>query len=212
MAHPIKIALLSALLLPAATGLVRAQTPAPSAPKFAYVDSRIILQRAPGSAAIQALITKERADAQASVTKMQDSLRAMYDAYLKEQPTLTAAQKEQREKTLQTRNADFDQRVSKLDQDMQKRQYDLIQPMMAQIREVLDAIRNEESYTFIFDVGNDPGLIVAADKNLDITERVISRLKPISVNVTRTDSTKAPGATKPAPAGITKPPTKPPTQ
>lgn len=212
MAHSIRLTLLGALLLPAATGLVGAQTPAPSAPKFAYVDSRVILQRAPGSAAIQAQITKERSDAQASVSKMQDSLRAMYDAYLKEQPTLTPAQKEQREKTLQQRNADFDQRVSKLDQDMQKRQYDLIQPMMAQIREVLDAIRNEESYTFIFDVGNDPGLIVAADKNLDITERVISRLKPVSVNVTRTDSTKTPGATKPAPAGITKPPTKPPTR
>lgn len=212
MANSIKVAILGALLLPAAAGLVGAQTPAPSAPKFAFVDSRIILQRAPGSAAIQAQITKERSDAQASVTKMQDSLRAMYDAYLKEQPTLTAAQKEQREKTLQQRNADFDQRVGQLDQDMQKRQYDLIQPMMAQIREVLDAIRNEESYTFIFDVGNDPGLIVAADKNLDITERVISRLKPVSVNVTRTDSTKAPGATKPAPAGITKPPIKPPTQ
>jgi hypothetical protein len=83
---------------------------------------------------------------------------------------------------------------------------------MTQIREVLDAIRNEEHYTFIFDVGNDPGLIVAADKNLDITERVISRLKPVSVNVnTRPDSAKA-GATRPAPAGITKPPTKPPTQ
>ncbi|HEY5545887.1 MAG TPA: OmpH family outer membrane protein [Gemmatimonadaceae bacterium] len=212
MAKSIKVAILGALLLPAA-GLVGAQTPAQSpAPKFAFVDSRVILQRAPGSAAIQAQITKERSDAQASVTKMQDSLRAMYDAYLKEQPTLTAAQKEQREKTLQQRNADFDQRVGQLDQDMQKRQFDLIQPMMAQIREVLDAIRNEDSYTFIFDVGNDPGLIVAADKNLDITERVISRLKPVSVNVTRTDSTKAPGATKPAPAGITKPPIKPPTR
>ena len=209
MVSSIKLALLGALLVPAATSLAQAPT---TPPKFAYVDSRVILQRAPGSAAIQAQITKERADAQASVAKMQDSLRTMYDAYMKEQATLTAAQKEQREKTLQQRNADFDQRVGSLDQQMQKRQYDLIQPMMAQIREVLDAIRNEESYTFIFDVGNDPGLIVAADKNLDITERVIARLKPVTVNVTRTDSTRTGGAPKPAPAGITKPPVKPPTQ
>ena len=210
MAHSIKLALLGALVLPAATGLATAQA-ATQPPKFAYVDSRIILQRAPGSAAIQAQITKERSDAQASVSKMQDSLRVMYDAYLKEKPTLTPAQVEQREKALQQRNADFDQRVGQMDQEMQKRQYDLIQPMMAQIREVLDAIRNEDHYTFIFDIGNDPGLIVAADKNLDITDRVIGRLKPVTVNVTRTDSTKA-NAAKPAPAGITKPPTKPPTK
>lgn len=210
MAHAIKLVFLGAFVLSATAGLVRAQAPA-QAPKFGYVDSRIILQRAPGSAAIQAQITKERADAQASVSKMQDSLRKMYDTYLKEKATLTAVQIEQREKALQQRNADFDQRVGALDQEMQKRQYDLIQPMMVQIREVLDAIRNEDSFTFIFDVGNDPGLIVAADKNLDITERVISRLKPVAANVTRTDSTRT-GATRPAPAGITKPPTKPPTQ
>jgi outer membrane protein len=210
MAHSIKFALLGALSLPLVAGLATAQN-GTQPPKFAYVDSKVILQRAPGSAAIQAQITKERADAQASVQKMQDSLRTMYDTYLKEQATLTAAQKEAREKALQQRNADFDQRVSTLDQEMQKRQYDLVQPLMAQIREVLDAIRNEDHYTFIFDVGNDPGLIVAADKNLDITERVISRLKPVSVNVTKTDSTKA-GAPRPAPAGITKPPTKPPTR
>jgi outer membrane protein len=202
---------MGALALPAATALATAQAP-PSAPKFAYVDSRVILQRAPGSAAIQAQITKERSDAQASVAKMQDTLRTMYDAYMKEKPTLSASQVEQREKALQQKNADFDQRVGQIDQEMQKRQFDLIQPMMTQIREVLDAIRSEESYTFIFDVGNDPGLIVAADKNLDITERVIARLKPVSVNISpRPDSTR-PGATRPAPAGITKPPTKPPVQ
>jgi outer membrane protein len=211
MAQSMKFALLGLLGLPAVAGLAAAQNGA-QPPKFAYVNSRVILERAPGSAAIQAQITKERSDAQASVAKMQDSLRVMYDAYLKEKTTLTPAQQDAREKALQQRNADFDQRVGQLDQEMQKRQYDLIQPMMTQIREVLDAIRNEDHYTFIFDVGNDPGLIVAADKNLDITERVISRLKPVSVQVnTRPDSAKA-GATRPAPAGITKPPTKPPTR
>ena len=54
MAHMIKLALLGALVVPAATSF--AQAPA-AAPKFAYVDSRVILQRAPGSAAIQAQIT-----------------------------------------------------------------------------------------------------------------------------------------------------------
>jgi outer membrane protein len=212
MVKSIKSFILAALVVPAGASFAQAPAASSAPPKFAYVDSRVILQRAPGSAAIQAQINKERTDAQASVQKMQDSLRTMYDAYLKEQSTLTAAQKEQREKALQAKNAEFDQKVGAMDQDMQKRQYDLIQPMMTQIREVLDAIRNEEHYTFIFDVGNDPGLIVAADKNLDITDRVIARLKPVTATAARPDSTKAPGASKAAPAGITKPPTKPPTQ
>jgi outer membrane protein len=185
------------------------QAPAP-APKFAYVDSRTILQRAPGSAAIQAQIAKEREGAQASVSRMQDSLRTMYDAYLKEQPSLTPAQRDQREKALQTKNTEFDQRVSQLDQEMQQRQFELVQPMMTQIREVMDNIRNEEGYLFIFDIGNDPGLIVAADKNLDITDRVIARLKPVTVNLTPNDSSRT-GPARPTPAGI-RPPTRPPSR
>jgi hypothetical protein len=82
---------------------------------------------------------------------------------------------------------------------------------MNQIKAVLETIRNEEGYTFIFDVDAEGGLIVAADKNLDITERVISRLRPLPATATKPDSAKAPAAPKPAPAGI-KPPSKPPTQ
>jgi hypothetical protein len=88
---------------------------------------------------------------------------------------------------------------------MQKRQSDLVQPIMAQVREVLDAIRGEDSYTFIFDVGTQVGVIVAADKSLDITDKVISRLKPVPVTAAKSDSTKTPVGAKPSPAGITKP-------
>src|SRR5688500_20261641 len=104
MAKSIRFALLGALSLPVVTGLALAQN-GTQPPKFAYVDSRIILQRAPGSAAIQAQITKERADAQASVAKMQDSLRVMYGGYMKVQGTVTAAAKEMREKGARARRA-----------------------------------------------------------------------------------------------------------
>ena len=201
----------SLLLVAMASGASTAAAQA-GTPRFAFVDSRAILQRAPGTAEIQAQLTKEREAAQKSVAKMQDSLKAMYDAFVKEQATLTTAQNDAKEKALQQKNTEFDRRVQQIDQQMQQRQFELIQPVMTQIREALEAIRNEESYTFIFDVGNDPGVIVAADKNLDITDRVVARLKPVAVTLTRSDSTKAPAAAKPAPVGITKPPVKPPTR
>ncbi len=208
MVRLIRAAALAAISTAAFTaGPLQAQS---TTPRFAFVDSRAILQRAPGSAEIQAQIAKERDAAQASVSRMQDSLRKMYDAYLKEQSTLTPAQRDQREKALQTKNAEFDQKVGQMDQEMQQRQFELIQPMMTQIRDVLDKIRDEEGYLFIFDIGNDPGLIVAADKNLDITDRIVARLKPVAVNLTKSDSTKS-NSLKPGPAGV-KPPSKPPTR
>jgi Skp family chaperone for outer membrane proteins len=79
MSQSINLAILGVLMLPVSTNVGSAQASAQT-PKFAYVDSRAILQRAPGKAAIQAQITKERADSQASVSRMQESLRLMYDA------------------------------------------------------------------------------------------------------------------------------------
>jgi outer membrane protein len=192
-------------------GPVAAGQPAP-APKFAFINSQLILERAPGRAEAQAQFEKERDGLQATGQKMSDSLQALVNAYQKAQATLTTAQKEQREKEIRDKQVEFDQRFGQMERQMQQRQLELVQPIMNHIRETLERVRNEEGYLFIFDVAAEGGSIVAADKNLDITDRVVARLKPIPVTVTRTDTTKVPAAAKPAPAGITKPPTKPPAQ
>jgi outer membrane protein len=206
--HFVRGYLLAALV--AATVLLPRGSMAQQVPKFAYINSQVILQRAPGAAEIQAQLAKEREQAQGTVQRLSDSLRTLFDEYQKAQASLTQQQRDQREKALREKQQEFDQRINELDEKMQRRQMELVQPLMDQIREVLDKIRNEEGYTFIFDVGADVGVIVAADRNLDITERVIARLKPVPVNVTpKADSAKAPAATKPPPAGIRKPPLEP---
>ena len=196
-------ALVALTLLSAASG---AQQPAP---KFAFINSQVIIDRAPGAADVQATLERERVANVTKLQKMEDTLRTMYAAYQKDEATLSDTAKARRQKVITDKQAALQQRANELDQQMQQRQNELVQPLMNQIKETLEKIRQEEGFTFIFDVGQSP-VIVAADKNLDITERVIARLKPVSVNVTRTDSTKAPAGAKPAPAGIT-PPKKPPT-
>jgi len=47
-------------------------------------------------------------------------------------------------------------------------------------------------------------VIVAADRNLDITEKVIARLKPVTASAAKPDSGK-PAGPRPAPAGVTRP-------
>jgi outer membrane protein len=173
--------------------------------KFAYIDSRIILQQAPGAAAAQDQFNKERAAIMANVQKMQDSLQGMFEEYQKVQATLTADQKQAREKDLTAKQTEFQKRASELDDKVQQRQFELVQPIMNEIRDVLDKIRAEDGYTFIFDVGADGNPIVAADKNLDITQKVLARLKPLPVTVQKSD-TSAAGPKKPSPAGIKKPP------
>jgi hypothetical protein len=75
------------------------------------------------------------------------------------------------------------------------------------VKKVLDDIREEGNYAMI--LMNDPGQtpIVSADKNLDITDKAISRLR--ATKAPALPAVKAGGAPA-APAGVTKP--KPPTQ
>jgi outer membrane protein len=190
-------------------------------PKIAYVDSKIILSRAPGRQAAEDTFNKEMEASRTQVQKMGDSLQTMIADYQKVQATLAANIREQRESAIRKKQEDYQTRAGALDQQMQQRQMELVKPIMDQIRKVLDDIRQEEGYAFILDAGSDAGVIVAADRNLDITEKVIARLKPIPVTAsapssgaakpatspatTKPDSAKTPLGPRSAPAGVTRP-------
>lgn len=167
--------------------------------KFAYIDSRVVLDKAPGRAAAESTFQKEYDAAQVKIKKMQDTLEAMASAYQKAAPTLSAVNRELREKEIREKQQTFENSARLLEAQMQQRQGELVQPMMTQIREVLNALRQEDGYAFIFDVGANASVIVAADSTLDITEKVVSRLKPIPV--TAKDTPKAAGV-KAQPAGV----------
>ena len=152
----------------------------------------------------------------AQVQKMGDSLQTMIADYQKVQTTLAANIREQRESAIRKKQEDYQTRAGALDQQMQQRQVELVKPIMEQIRKVLDDIRQEDGYAFIFDAGSDAGVIVAADQNLDITEKVISRLKPVPITAGARPAAGAPGRAdstakappvgpRSTPAGVTRP-------
>lgn len=195
---------LALVLSPAIAAPVIAQGPQ----KIAYVDSKVILSRAPGRQAAEDQFNKEMEASRGQVQKMGDSLQTMIADYQKAQATLAANIREQREAAIRKKQEDYQTRAGALDQQMQQRQMELVKPIMDQIRKVLDEIRQEDGYAFILDAGSDAGVIVAADRNLDITEKVITRLKPVTASAPGTgkpDSAKAPAGPRPAPAGVTRP-------
>jgi outer membrane protein len=173
--------------------------------KFAYVNSQAVLANAPGRAEAEAAFEKEMVGIRSQLQKLQDSLNTMSEAFAKEEVSLSPAAKEARLKTLREKEERWGQQAQRLQAQAQDRQEELMAPIMENLRKVLDDVRMEGGYAFIFDVAAG-SVIVSADKNLDVTERVLSRL--------RLAAPKAAPAAKPAgptsaPAGITK---KPPTE
>ena len=196
-----------ALVLSAVSAVPAFAQAAPTATpqKIAYIDSKVVLSRAPGRKEAEDTFNKEMESSRAQVQKMGDSLQTMIADYQKVQATLAANVREQREAAIRKKQEDYQSRAGSLDQQMQQRQMELVKPIMDQIRKVLDEIRQEDGYAFILDAGSEAGVIVAADRNLDITEKVIARLKPVTASAAKPDSGKTPAGPRPAPAGVTRP-------
>jgi len=74
--------------------------------------------------------------------------------------------------------------------------------------EIIEAVRAEDNYAMIFDVGSQTSVIVAADKNLDITDKVMARLKAAPRPAAAPKTGTTPSTLQPKPAGVSRPPGK----
>ena len=191
-----------ALIVGAATaGSASAQ----AAPKFGFINSAAILAEAPGRAEAENQFKTEVAAYQAQLQRMSDSLQAMGAAFDKAAPTPDSATRAVRGKAIADKEADYQNRAKALDQQMQNRQAELIRPLMENLQKIIEQVRAEDNYSMIFDVASQTSVIVAADKNLDITQKVLARVKAAG-KPTTAGTPATPGSTlTQKPAGVTNP-------
>lgn len=150
-----------------------AQTPV----KIGYIKSQTILANAPGRAAAETQFEKEMTTYRAQVQRMGDSLNTLIADYNKQEVSLSPQAKETRQKDIRTKEEEYQRRTQELQQQVRAREAELVRPIMEQINKVIDELRAEEGYSMIFDAENQAGVVVAADKNLDLTEKVLARLR-----------------------------------
>jgi outer membrane protein len=150
-----------------------AQTPI----KIGYIKSQTILANAPGRTAAESQFEKEMATYRAQVQRMGDSLNTMIADYNKQEVSLSPQAKEARQKDIRAKEEEYQRRTQELQQQVRQREAELVRPIMEQINKVIDELRAEEGYTMIFDAENQAGVVVAADKNLDLTDKVLARLR-----------------------------------
>ena len=192
----IRAASLALLAVEATAGFASAQT----SPKFGFINSAAILAEAPGRAEAETRFKNEVTAYQAQLQRMSDSLQTMAATFDKDASRLDSATRVTRAKVIQDREADYQNRARQLDQAMQTRQAELIRPIMENLQKVIEQVRAEDNYAMIFDVASQTSVIVAADKSLDITQKVLARVKAAPA-----PKPAASGAVSPKPAGVTAP-------
>jgi outer membrane protein len=184
--------------------LVSSGAAAQSSQRIAYVRGSVLLDQAPGRAEAEAQFQKETAPLGEQIKRMSDSLDAMVAAYQKVQATMTPTARDARQKELQAKNAEYQRRTADLRQKADQRQGELVQPILDKVKSALEEARVEGGYAFILN-SDEGSSIVAMDKNLDLTDKVLAKLRASGGTATRPAST-APATT---PSGVVRPQTPP---
>ncbi len=194
-------------LVPTVGGVAvgRAQGPV----KIAYVNTTALMEAAPGRDSATAILQREGNAFQVQLQKLQDTVNARLAKFNKDETTMTPAAKDKETKAIQALEQDLQTKNQQFQQQFDQRKQEVLAPITDMVKKVIDDLREEGNYSLI--LMNDPGQtpIVSADKNLDITDKAISRLRATKAPALPTVAAPK-GGSPAAPAGVTKP--KPPTQ
>lgn len=171
------------LLLSAIAGisLAVAQQPAasasPPAARIAFVNARAALASMPGYTKAESTYVKEGEAAQGEMRRLQAALDSAVAEFEQQQAMLSASNRAAKRKELETKNEQLQVRAREIQQRMGQRERELLQPMQERLSAIIDGIRAESNYSMIIDLGAQGLGIVTYDKTLDITQRVVARLK-----------------------------------
>jgi len=167
------VALAAAGLALAATSPLPAQ--ATGAIKIGYINSQRVIQEAPGAAEARSTLEKEMTGWQAQLKAMDDSLAALMQQYNQQSVMLSADAKKQKEEEIVQKRGGWQQRAQQLQETAGQRQETLMKPILDKVQVTINDLRQAEGYSFIFDMASQA--MVAADPALDLTDKVIARLK-----------------------------------
>ncbi len=183
-------------------GLALAAGPLAAQAKLGYVNTQAVLAQAPARTSAEAEFNRRMAPLTAEAQKMDSTLKALFASFTRD-TTTPVAQRETRAQEIQQRQQQYQQRMAAIEDTAAAMRQRLMQPIMQQLETALEAVRKEGGYAMLFDVGQGAS-IVAADTTLDVTQRVIDKLKSMPAPTAGTAA--APAAptnpVAPRPAGV----------
>ena len=184
-----RTALVALALLGAATTRGAAQgrpsTARPAAPaqqtaaaqKVAYLNSRAILAQTPGYAQAESTFTRELNTSREEVARLQASLDSAANDFETASVLLSPTAKQAKQRDLVAQQQSVTQRQQELQDRMQTRERELLEPLQQRVQAIIEGVRAEMNLAMVFDVAAMSGAMVAADRSLDITTVVIQRLQ-----------------------------------
>jgi Skp family chaperone for outer membrane proteins len=143
--------------------------------RVVFLNSQQVLAAAPGAREAQATLEREMGELRAEVQGMEETLDSMMTVYDQRQVMLSPEARREMQEQIRTRQREFQGRAMQMEQQASARQAELLQPIMARVQQVIDALREERGYGLVLDAAG--GGVISADPTLDITLEVLTRLR-----------------------------------
>lgn len=158
-------------------GMLPGGLAAQGAQKIGFINARAVLLATPGYAQAESTYNRELAGFRSEVEKLQGSLDSAAADFEQKSVMLSATAKAAKRKDLEAQRDRLEQRANELRDKAGQREQELLAPLHGKVNDAIEAVRAEGGYALIFDVSANDGLIVAADKSLELTQKVIDKIK-----------------------------------
>ena len=145
--------------------------------KIAFINARAVLLATPGYAAAESLYNRELSGFRVEMERLQSTLDSAASDFEQKSVMLSATAKTAKRKDLEAQRTRLEQRANELRDKAAQREQELLAPLHGKVNDAIESVRAEGGYALILDVSANEGLIVAVDKSLEVTDKVIDKIK-----------------------------------
>ena len=142
--------------------------------KIGYINSQVIIAEDPAANAATEQFRREMVPFESELKALETDIADLISRFQAQQITLTANARRTRAEEIAQKQQAYQERMAQIEAEATRRQQELVQPIMERINNIIQDIRTDGSYTFIFDVSG--GGLIAADESFDLTAEVQKRL------------------------------------
>jgi outer membrane protein len=148
--------------------------------KSGFVNSQTILNELPEAQEAQKKLNGLIQSAQDTLEKMQKDFQGQYEDYQKKQAMMTDVSKKEQEQKL----VELDQQIKQFQQvkfsqtgEIAQQREKIFAPVREKIVKAIQSVAKEEKMVFVFDKAPEGSMVLYAEPTLDLTYKVLDRMK-----------------------------------
>ena len=151
---------------------------ASSAQRYAFVDTKYILNNIPEYKDAQQQLDDLSAKWQKEIEEQYQKIDQLYKEFQADAALMPEDMKKQREQEIVQKEKEVRKLQEKRfgeDGDLHKKRQELVKPIQEKVFNAIEEIANDKNYAFVFDKANNPKLLFASPR-YDISDQVLDKL------------------------------------